>query len=385
MPKVAKKIQTARPAQSTRAEGPPKYERVRQYFVDELSAGRLKPGDLLPTEQQLAATWSIARSTVRQAMAALERDGLIQRIQGRGTFIHEQAKVLLKNGLDVLALLLPETQTGFYPSLQQSFDESAWRYNNQILVCQSNNDVDRQGNVILQLIDKEVAGVAIVTVTSPATPAFQIRQLQKAQIPVVFCHRRVEGIRAPLLAIPFREVGRLAGRALVEQGHTRVAFFSAHTSEAGKAYLAGLTDVLAPGGKLDERDIFFGTSSTSWIDEQELAPALKQLLERSDRPTAIFASFDSVAESIYLQLMRLGVRVPQDISLLGFGGIARSTATLRSLSSVTVDETQIARQAVELLEQMRRRELPLDHDETFVMPIGLSAGQTLGPARRSGK
>jgi DNA-binding LacI/PurR family transcriptional regulator len=83
--------------------------------------------------------------------------------------------------------------------------------------------------------------------------------------------------------------------------------------------------------------------------------------------------------------MRLGVRVPQDISLLGFGGIARSTATLRSLSSVTVDETQIARQAVELLERMRRRELPLDHDETFVMPIGLSAGQTLGPARRPGK
>jgi len=358
---------------------------VRQFFVDELAAGRLKPGDLLPTEQQLAATWSIARSTVRQAMAALERDGLIQRIQGKGTFIHNQARVLLKHGLDVLALVLPETQAGFYPSLQRSFDESAWRHHDQILVCQSNNDVDRQGNVILQLIDKEVAGVAIVPVTSPPTPAFQIRQLQKAQVPVVFCHRRVESIRAPLLAIPFREVGRLAGRALAEQGHKRVAFFSAHRSEAGNAYLAGLADVLAPGGQLDERDVFFGTSRTSWIDDRELAPALAGLLARPDRPTAIYATFDSVAEAIYLQLMRLGVRVPQDISLAGFGGIARTSATLRSLTSVTVDETQIGRQAVDLLERMRRRELPLEHDETFVMPIGLSPGQTLGRANRPEK
>ena len=248
---------------------------MRQYFIAELAAGRLKPGDLLPTEQQLAATWSIARSTVRQAMAALERDGLIQRIQGKGTFIHDQARVQLKHGLDMLALVLPETQTGFYPSLQRSFDESAWQHHDQILVCQSNNDVDRQGNVILQLIDKSVAGVAIVPVTSPATPAFQIRQLQKAQIPVVFCHRRVEGIRARLLAIPFREVGRLAGRSLAEQGHRRAAFFSAQPSEAGNAYVAGLTDVLAPGGQLDQRDVFFGNSRTSWIDERELAPGTR--------------------------------------------------------------------------------------------------------------
>ena len=82
-----------------------------------------------------------------------------------------------------------------------------------------------------------------------------------------------------------------------------------------------------------------------------------------------------MAEAIYLQLMRLGVGVPQDISLIGFGGIVRSSATLRALTSVTVDETQIGRQAVELLERMRRRELPLDHDETIVMPIGVSAGR----------
>ena len=362
----------------------PKYERLRQLFIEEILAGRLKPGDMLPTEQQLAVSHAIARSTVRQALAVLERDGLIQRIQGKGTFIHEEARVTLRQGLDVFALVLPETQAGFYPSLQRSFDEAAGRVHNQILVCQSNNKLDRQGNVILQLIDKDVAGVAIVPVTAPPTPAYHIRQIQKAGIPVVFCHRRVEGVRAPLLAIPFREVGRLAGRALAERGHRRVAFFATQRSEPSIGYLSGLRDHLPAGDHSAECDVFFGSENSPdpAVHEPELLAALTAVVNHRERPTAIFASFDSAAEMIYFLLLRLGLRVPEDISLIGFGGVTRGTAILRCITSVTVDETQIGHRAVELLDRMRRHELPLDHNEIFVMPIGLSDGQTLGPAPR---
>jgi DNA-binding LacI/PurR family transcriptional regulator len=365
----------------------PKYERLRQRFIEEIRAGRLKPGDMLPTEQQLAASNSIARSTVRQALAALERDGLIERIQGKGTFIHDQARISLRQGLDVFALVLPETQSGFYPTLQRGFDEAAGRVHHQILVCRSNNSLDRQGDVILQLIDKAIAGVAIVPVTTPPTPVYQIRQIQKAGIPVVFCHRRVDGVRAPLLAIPFREVGRLAGRALAEQGHHRVAFFSTQRTEAALGYHAGLCDVISPGDRAGGGALYFGPECPPdpEVHEPELLKALSAVLDCRERPTAIFTSFDSVAEMIYLLLLRLGLRVPEDISLIGFGGMSRGTALLRHITSVTVDEGQIGRRAVEWLDRMRRHELPIDHDEIFVMPIALSGGQTLGPVPRKGK
>lgn len=364
--------------------GKPKYEQLRQFLVDEIGAGRLKPGDMLPTEQQLAASYAIARSTVRQALAALERDRLIERVQGRGTFIHREARVEPRRGLDVFALVVPETQAGFYPSLQRSFDEAAGRVHNQILVCQTNNNVDRQGNIILQLIDKEVAGVAIVPVTAPATPVYQIRQLRRSGIPLVFCHRRVEGIRAPLLAIPFREVGRLAGRALRERGHRRVAFFTPHRGESSAGYRAGLLDALPAGALRPEHDVCFGQgdAADATIHEHELLAALQAVLARPGRPTAIFASFDSTAELIHLLLPRLGLRVPEDISLIGFGGTMRGSPSLRRITSVTVDEVRIGQRAVELLDRMRRRELALDDDETSTMPIDLSDGQTLGPAPR---
>ena len=268
-----------------------------------------------------------------------------------------------------------------------SFEEAAGRVHNQILVCQSNNSLDRQGDAILQLIDKDVAGVAIVPVTAPPTPVYQIRQVQKAGIPVVFCHRRVDGVRAPLLAIPFREVGRLAGRALAERGHRRVAFFTTHRSESSLAYLSGLRDVIPAGDRPAEPNVFFSPESPTdpEVHEPELLEALTAVVNHRERPTAIFTSFDSAAEMIYLLLLRLGLRVPEDISLIGFGGVMRGTAILRCITSVTVDETQIGHRAVELLDSMRRHELPLDYNEVFVMPIGLSDGQTLGPAPRKTK
>ena len=176
-----------------------KYERIQELLKTQIREGQLQPGTALPSEQQLANLFESARSTVRQAMGMLEREGLVTRVQGKGTFVHENARQRLASGLDILALVIPEVLSGFYPSLQHSFEESARESQNQMMVCCTRNNIDKQGNAILQLIDNQVGGVAIVPASTPPTPAYQIRQLQKAGIPVVLCHRPVEGIvRAPV-------------------------------------------------------------------------------------------------------------------------------------------------------------------------------------------
>lgn len=361
----------------------PKYEQLRQQIVEQISSGRLKPGEALPTERWWAEQHKLARSTVRQAMASLERDGLIRRMQGKGTFVHERARERFQRGLAAYALVLPETQAGFYPSLQRSFDEAANGFHHQLLVCNTANNVDRQGNVILQLLDKQVSGVALVPVTLPPTPAYQVRQLQKEGIPVVCCHRRVEGVNTPVIAIPFHELGRSVGRALTARGHRRVAFFAPHRTPASQLYETGLRAGLAEGrGAVVDGCVFFGADGlVNPADyEQDIEAALYPMLNRPDRPTAIFASFDSLAELIYFLLERFGLRVPDDISIIGLGGTSRSTPMARRLTSATVDELEIGRMAAEMLDRMNKGQLPLDSCETHVPTIGLSDGQTLGTA-----
>ena len=174
----------------------PKYEQLRVRLVGDVASGKLRPGDVLPPEPVIAEQMNVARSTVRQALAQLERKGLVRRVRGKGTFIHEDAQMRLRSGLDAFALLLPDTQNGYYPSLLAGFEAAAGGLRSQVLVINTRNDSHRQADGILQLIDKKVAGAAIVPAMSPSTPAYQVRQLQQHEIPVVLCHRGVEGVRA---------------------------------------------------------------------------------------------------------------------------------------------------------------------------------------------
>ncbi|MEQ9070675.1 MAG: winged helix-turn-helix domain-containing protein, partial [Gimesia chilikensis] len=108
-----------------------KYERIGEHLKRQIREGQILPGTALPSEQQLASLFDSARSTVRQAMGLLEREGLVSRVQGKGTFVSDQARQRLSCGLDILALVIPEVLSGFYPSLQHSFEESASQTQNQ--------------------------------------------------------------------------------------------------------------------------------------------------------------------------------------------------------------------------------------------------------------
>ncbi|TWU25430.1 Arabinose metabolism transcriptional repressor [Novipirellula galeiformis] len=357
---------------------PPKHEQTRDLIISQIQSGELQAGAALPSEMRLSETLQVARSTVRQALAALERDGLVRRIHGKGTFIHEEASQRLRKPRELFALVVPETETAFYPSLQRSFEQAAAAFHNQVIVCNSNNNLDKQASIVLQLIDLKVAGVAIVPTTSAATPAFHIRQLQKHNIPVVCCSRPVLGTESPLISIPFEKVGGLAGKEIRKAGHRRVAFFSNGVTEASAAYETGLRKSLGS----DATITVFTASGCAATDYQSVteqsATALDKMLASEQPPTAIFCSFDSLAESLYVLLAQRGLRVPQDISVVGVGGVFRGGGLSRHLASVTVDELSLGKQAIELLTRMRRNELAIDSREVRELTLAFSTGNTLG-------
>lgn len=357
-----------------------KYERLKNHLVSQMISGNLKPGQTLPSEQRMMDTFGVGRSTVRQTMASLENDGLIRRVQGKGSFVEADAQRKLKRGQDIFALIVPQTRGGYYPSLLHGFESAAGNLRHQTIICNTDNDIYRQSDVVLQLLDKEVGGVAINPVAEPPTPAYQVRQLQKRGIPVVFCHRRVEGVVAPLLAIRFRDAGYLAGKVLIEHGHRRVAYFG-FPRGAVQAYEEGLQEALHAGGG-DAPDEFVYNTSPTVDHEEDLLEALKRMFAQPNPPTAIFACFDSTAEMLYLLLPQVGLRVPQDVSLVGFGGAWREGAVTRRLTSVVVDEVDVGQKAASLLHEMRSGDRAIDDNTEIVMELGLSDGETLGTVTR---
>jgi GntR family transcriptional regulator, arabinose operon transcriptional repressor len=376
----------------------PKHERLKNHFISEMLAGRLKSGYAIPTELALVKKLGVSRATVRQAMASLENDGLIRRVQGKGTFVDEDARRKLRPGLDLLALIVPQTRVGFYPSLLHGFQDAASEIQHQTIICNTDDDVGRQADILMQLMDKKVGGVALNPTNPQPTPAHQIRLLQEHGIPVVLCHRGVEGITAPLLAIPFREMGHLAGKALADCGHRRVAFFTATRSPSAAAYEEEFREAIQAGDRdvsvqsVHTGDLLVHAGDLTALKEESVWKAkeesvwktLQEVFAGTDRPTAIFSTFDAQAETIYMLLPRLGLRVPEDVSLISVGGAWREGVVTRRLTSVVIDEIETGRRAVSLLHEMRRGDRPIDDNEQIVLKASLYKGETLAaPASAS--
>jgi GntR family transcriptional regulator, arabinose operon transcriptional repressor len=112
----------------------PKRERLKNHFVNEIVAGRLRPGQMLPSDRCLEKILGIARMTVSQAMASLEIDGLIRRVPGKGTFVEDDVQRKLPRGLDIFALVVLETHRGFYPSLLHGFEAAAGEIHHQTII-----------------------------------------------------------------------------------------------------------------------------------------------------------------------------------------------------------------------------------------------------------
>ena len=359
---------------------------LAEVLREQLRCGEYNPGDRLPTHRQLMQQFDVGYSVANRAMEILANEGLIQRHQGQGSFVSEKTSDTTEAAsLDAFALVLGHPRWSFYQSLFQGLDTTAANLHCQMIVCDTENDLDRQATVFMQLIDKRVAGIALVPTTEVETPGYQIRLCQQIGIPVVLLHRNVKGVSAPVIALPFEDIGYLAGKTLVEQGHRRVALVFDERYVATEQYEAGLRQALGKSsdgmGKLSihcsgQRPIPMTPEHEKFLEEM-----LDGILDlpAAERPTAIMAIADDDAEWIYLRLIKLGVRVPQEVSLITVGSTIRHRVLDQQLSAVTIDEQGVGQLAAKLLSEIGRGVRPIDNSERFTAALDFHIGQTLGP------
>jgi GntR family transcriptional regulator of arabinose operon len=364
----------------------PKYQRIRDHLYSEIRAGRLAPGQSLPTEARLVESLGFSRHTVRQALAELENDGVIERVQGRGTFVTTEQQRLARQQMNVFAFVAPELQSGMYPSFLHGFQQACASCQHQTMVGNSGNDVGRQADLLMQMMVQAVGGIAIVPTTMPETPSHQIKLLQQSQIPVVMCHRSVQGVAAPSVVYCGREIGLLAGEHLRDQGHRRIAIVFMRRYSMVSEYERGLRDAFENAGLSSDGVIAveYGTDAAAPDPRavEALQNSIAKLLSQPNRPTAIYCGNGNDAEIVYLQATKMGLSIPGDISLVCFNSTLRGHGLANRITTVAIDECELGRRAAELLHDMRTGKRALDNEERFEFRASLLPGETVGPAAR---
>ncbi len=368
--------QTRRPSQ--------KSARLKRRLLAEMTLGYYKPGAVLPSQECLAERFGVSRPTVRRTLAEMEQEGLVHREERQGTFVSENLPQQPQNTTGSFALLIPGAHDIEALSLIRGFELGCRAVDHAMVLSDSENDFHQQGETILRLSQMNIAGVAMMPVIGRPTPSYHITAFHKQNIPVVLCHRGVEDVSAPVLAVPHEDEGFLVGRAFAEQRHRRVAMLIACQADALRdKWARGMRKALQTvGGELPDEFIF--TCKTSSLDydthEEELVEVLKRMFSAEHPPTAIYVVPDDFAQSVYFVLRQLGLRVPEDVSLVGLGDVVRNNAFAKRLTSVAIDGAKLTEQAAELLSEMRSGKRDLHDTETITIPISLTDGRTLGPA-----
>jgi DNA-binding LacI/PurR family transcriptional regulator len=289
--------------------------------------------------------------------------------------------------LAAFALVVPDIRTPFYASLIQGFDAGAAKVGHQVITCNSENDLGKQADIVLQLMHKNVAGVALNPTSDTPPPVHQIQRLQTSGIPVVLLHRGITGVSAPLIRLPYGSVTSLVAQKLLECGHRRLALFLTDRTAGTRVYEQEFRAALdrLSGGHSQQLLVHYGKSPTpsEFIEYEENATsALQEMLRLppAERPTGIFTPWDPSAELIYLLLTQWNYRVPEDYSLVSEGDSWRAGALNRRMSSVTLDESQTGRLAARLLDEMCSGDRSIGDSEEFTIPVGWHGGETIGPA-----
>lgn len=371
-----------------------KYVQLKNMLLDQISSGRLQPGDMLPPEVDIAQQMGVARNTVRQAMRELELQQTIRRVRGKGTIVcdvpgnslgDERTKTAMAGQL--FGLVLPELRAGMYQSLQAGMNHAMTSVSANMVVCDSGQEMYRQIDGLLQLAHRGVSGITIVPITTAATPVHHLSLLRANRMPLVFCHRRVEGVRAPLVGFSPYEMGRVAGQELARQGHRRLAMIFSHASASCDERKRGARDAVGKvKGQVPEEFIYYDTSFRADMLppglKDRLAEQLQRMLADPEPPTGIIVSADSLGAMTCHVLQQLGHSVPGDVSVIGFGDLwNRQTVLPCKLTSVTVDEWRLGQIAFETLLQIQRGERPLDDEEEIMMPLEISEGDSVTQAR----
>ncbi len=258
-------------------------------------------------------------------------------------FPNTQARALVSGRSKIFGLIISEITNPFFPELLQGFEDVAVENGYEILVSSTNYDTARMYQCIRRMIERKVDGVAIMTFGIEAP---LLDQLAKRNVPLVFIDVGPESPGTSVLKVDYLHGIRQGVQHLAALGHRNIAFIS------GPLRLhSARSRVDAFSRSLKECGI---SPQSKWMVEGDHTleggvVAMEKLLATNPHPTAVMCSNDMTAIGALHKLYRSGLRVPDDISVVGFDDIHIAEVTIPPLTTIQMSRFSLARSAFDAL------------------------------------
>lgn len=339
----------------------PRYQAIRDQLQQEIEAKTFAPGQRLPPDAELATRFETSRLTVIRALRDLEQDGLVERKAGSGTFVRSGAK----SSHYVFGLLMPDLAEGevFEPisrGIASAGESSHHRllWGDQFTV---GVDKERQAEELTRyLISRKVDGAFFspveLTPHQDDVNRHITAELDRAGIPIVLldrCYMKFpERSKHDLVGIDNRRAGYRMTTHLLAAGCRRTAFVTRPGAAATVEFRrAGYREALRAAGLPNYAGLEFEWDTAD-------VEAVERFIA-SSRPDGIVCANDLIAARLQHVLLKIGVRIPMDVRMVGINDIKYANFLPVPLTTLRQPCAEIGAAAMSLmLERIERPNMP---------------------------
>jgi DNA-binding LacI/PurR family transcriptional regulator len=251
-----------------------------------------------------------------------------------------------------IGLLVPEFANPVFAALAQAMETHATRAGYATILCNTAGSAMREVDYVQMLLERRVEGMLFICaeVTDVRGEHSHYRQLLDRGARLVFVNGSSEALPVSSVGVDERASGRLATEHLLELGHRDVGFAAGlGFAQATREKMAGRADALREAGIDPSLHVEHADFTVAGGQQ-----ALRAIMENAngDRPTGVICSNDLMAIGALQEATALGLRVPEDLSIVGFDGIDAATWTQPALTTVEQPIDEIAGTAVSALQTL---------------------------------
>ena len=328
----------------------PLYCQLEEEILHQIESGEIKPGDKLPSESEMMQKYNIGRPTVRMALSQLVNKGYLEKKHGMGTFCKTAKLASEALNIDVI---LDMGDTYFIPYYMRSISEVLTKHQCNFIVSDSKNSSEEICRLLKNILQKGTSGVILQPshnnekVTPELEECFQM--YRNAGVPCLMIDSAYNVPDASYLMLDEYHGGQMAAQYLQSLNHMNVLAVYMPEYKDSILRLNGFCDAYVSARK--EKPILLPYNADTFEE------ALLAVLEEQ-KPTAVFCYNDEVAVDCVRILRAHNIRIPEDVSVMGFDDSVLATSCRPPLTTIVHPKQELGKMAAKVLLELIHKKRP---------------------------
>ncbi|WP_018924976.1 GntR family transcriptional regulator [Salsuginibacillus kocurii] len=331
----------------------PKYKTVKQHLKSKILDGSYQPYQKISSEHKLMEQFKVSRHTIRQAIGELVSEGWLYREHGAGTFCADRSHNNSTSAPKNIALITTYISDYIFPHLIRGAESYLSERGYNVILFSTNNDFNKERMALENILSQKVDGIIVEPTKSAFTnPNINYYlNLENLGIPYVMINAYYEELEPPSIIMDDEKGAYLSTDHLLSQGHENVVGIFKTDDLQGVKRMKGFVKAHRKH-RLNIHPENLITYATEEKDSKPSEKINKLLDNKTGRPTGIVCYNDELVIQVLKVIRGLNLKVPENISIIGFDNSHFTEATEIKFTSVAHPKMKMGEKAAEMIVDM---------------------------------